>query len=76
MSVYKDSLWREIQDFRKTEWSVAERTPEACDLFEVQVVEPLRQLRDEVRISIDEKSAPAPGRYRVVHVSVRAILKV
>jgi hypothetical protein len=60
----------------KSEWSVAERTREACDLFEVQAVEPLRELRDEGRIGIDEKSAPAPGQHRVVYVFVRAILKV
>jgi len=75
MSVYKDSLWQEIKD-GKSEWFVAERTPEACDLFEVQVVEPLRQLRDDGRIAIHEKSAPSPGQYRVVYVFVRAILKV
>jgi hypothetical protein len=74
MSVFKDSLWQEILH-RKSEWSVAERTPEACDLFEVQVVEPLRELRDEGRIGIVEKSAPAPGQYRVVYLFVRAILK-
>ena len=75
MSVFKDSLWQEIKD-GKSEWFVVERTPSACDLFDVQVVEPLRQLRDEGRISIDEKSAPSPGQYRVVYVFVRAILKV
>jgi hypothetical protein len=53
MSVFKDSLWQEIKD-GKSEWFVAERTPEACDLFEVQVVEPLRQLRDDGRIAIHE----------------------
>ena len=75
MSVFKDSLWQKILH-GKSEWSVAERTREECDLFEVQVVEPLRQLRDDGRIAIDEKSAPAPGQYRVVYVFVRAILKV
>ena len=75
MSVFKDSLWQKILH-GKSAWSVAEHTPEACDLFEVQVVEPLRQLRDEGRISIDEKTAPVPGRYRIVYVFVRAILKV
>jgi hypothetical protein len=75
MSVFKDSLWQEILH-GKSEWSVAERSPEVCDLFEVQVVEPLRELKDEGRISIDEKNAPVPGRYRVVYVFVRAILKV
>jgi hypothetical protein len=75
MSVHKDSLWQEIKD-GKSEWFVAGRTPEACDLFEVQVVEPLRQLRDDGRIAIDEKSAPSPGQHRVVYVFVRAILKV
>jgi hypothetical protein len=75
MSVYKDSLWQEIKD-GKSEWFVAERTPEACDLFEVQVIEPLRQVRDDGRIAIHEKSAPSPGQYRVVYVFVRAILNV
>jgi hypothetical protein len=73
MSVFKDSRWQEILD-GKREWSVAERTLEACDLFEVQVVDPLRQLRDEGRIAIEEVSAPAPGQYRIVHVFLRQIL--
>ena len=75
MSVFKDSLWQEIKD-GKSDWFVAERTPQTCDLFEVQVVEPLRQLKDDGRIAILEKSAPAAGQYRVVYVFVRAILQV
>jgi hypothetical protein len=74
MSVFKDSLRQEILD-GKREWFVAGRTPEACDSFEVEVVEPLRQLRDEGYIAIQEKSAPAPGRYRIIHVVLREILR-
>jgi hypothetical protein len=73
MSVFKDSRWQEILDGEK-EWSVADRTPGACDLFEVQFVAPLRQLRDEGRIVLEEVSAPAPGRYRIVHIFLREIL--
>lgn len=40
-------------------------------MFEVQVVEPLRQLRNEGHIAIEEVSAAAPGQYRVVHVLLR-----
>jgi len=60
MSIYKDLRWQEILHGKK-EWCVAERTPSACDLFEVQFVDPLRELRDEGHIAIDEVSAPAPG---------------
>jgi len=74
MSVFKDSCWQEILD-GKREWCVAERTPAACDLFEVQVVDPLRQLRDEGRIAIEEVSAPILGTYRIVHVFLREILR-
>ena len=73
MSVFKDSRWQEILD-GKREWFVAEQTPAACVLFKVKVVQPLRELRDEGRITIEEVSAPAPGRYRVVHVFLREIL--
>jgi hypothetical protein len=73
MSVFKDSRWQEILD-GKREWGISERTSEACDLFEVQVVGPLRQLRDERRIVIEEVEAPAPGQYRIVHVFLREVL--
>ncbi len=75
MSIFKDSRWQEILDGKK-EWFVAERTPAACDLFEVQVVDPLRQLRNEGRIAIEEVSAPTLGRYRIVHVFLREMLDV
>src|SRR6266513_737657 len=48
-------------------------TPEAFLSFEVEVVEPLRKLRDEGRIEIEE--VPVPGQYRIVHVFLREILK-
>ena len=51
-------------------------TPAACDLFEVQVVDPLRQLRNEGRIAIEEVSAPTLGRYWIVHVFLREMLDV
>jgi hypothetical protein len=73
MSVFKKSRWQEILDGKK-EWSIADRTPEACDLFEVQFVAPLRQLRDEGRIAIEEVSAPSLGPYRIVHIFLREIL--
>jgi hypothetical protein len=73
MSVNKDSRWQEILD-GKREWFVTEQTPAACDLFEVTVVQPLRQLRDEGRVTIEEVSAPTPGRYRVVPYSFERFL--
>ena len=74
MSVFKDSRWKEILD-GKREWSVSERTPAACNLFEVREVHPLRQLRDEGRIDTEEIPAPVSGRYRIVEVLLREILK-
>ena len=53
MSVFKDKVWREILD-GKREWVVSSQTPEACDLFEVQYVLPLRELRKEGRIKTEE----------------------
>jgi hypothetical protein len=74
MGAFKDSRWKEILD-GKREWFAQGHTHPACDLFEVQVVHPLRQLQDEGRIDIEEISASVPGRYRVVEVLLREILK-
>jgi hypothetical protein len=46
MSVFKDNLRREILD-GKTTWTPTERTAEAYDLFDVQIVQPLRELHAE-----------------------------
>jgi len=75
MSIFKDSVRTEILD-GKREWSVSERTAEACDLFEVQVVRPLRELRDKGCIETHEIGAPVPGRYRVVQVMLRNIVRL
>ena len=73
MSLFKDHIWQQILDGQRS-WSVSSPTPEACDLFEVEVVLPLRELCDERHIEIEESEAPAPGRYRVQHVMIRGIV--
>jgi hypothetical protein len=74
MSVFKDSRWQEILDAKK-EWSVKEHSPDEPDLFEVEVVVPLRELRDEGRITIQEVESPSvAGGYRVGHIFLREIL--
>jgi hypothetical protein len=75
MSIFKDKIWQEILDGKKS-WTVSEKTSQACDLFEVQVVSPLRTLRDEGRIRIDEIKAPMPSSYRVYHVRLLGILRL
>ncbi len=43
MDLFKDKIRQEILDGKKS-WSVKERTTKAYDLFEVEVVRPLREL--------------------------------
>lgn len=75
MSVFKDRVWKEILDGKRS-WSVPERTPQACDLFEVQVVVPLRELKEEGRIQTKEIQGPVPGRYRIVEVMIEGIVRL
>jgi hypothetical protein len=75
MSVFKDRIWKEILDGKK-DWLVSERKGEACDLFEVEVVLPLRDLQEEGRIRIEEIEAPVPGRRRTVQVILLEILRL
>ena len=72
MSVFKDKIRKQILDGKKS-WSVSERTPEACDRFEVEVVFPLRELRSEGCIEIRELQGPMPGQYRIHTVMLHGI---
>ncbi len=75
MSIFKDRLWQAILDGKK-DWQVSEKTPEACDLFEVEIVRPLRALQNDGLIKIEEVEAPMPGQLRVVYVLLREIVRL
>ncbi len=72
--MFKHKIWQRIQD-GETEWKPMDASSEALDLFEVEVVAPLRELRDEGRIELEEIASPAPGRYRVTHIFLKRILR-
>ena len=69
MSQFKKAIWKRIKDGER-DWKVPQSTSEACDLFEIEIVQPLRDLRDEGRVAIKEVEAPCPGRYRVCFVQL------
>jgi len=48
MSVFKDSVWKQILD-GKRDWKVPEQTLAACDLFDLQTVLPLSLGNSETR---------------------------
>ncbi len=75
MSVFKHNIWNQILDGTKKSWHVSDRTAEAFDLFEVEVVEPLRELAAEHKIDIEEVEAPVEsGGRRVKAVIVKRVL--
>ncbi len=74
MNFFTHKIWDQILDGRD-KWRVPEVTAAACDEFEVQVVLPLRELRDMGRITIEEVKAPAPGRLRTVEVWLGEVLR-
>lgn len=74
MSVFKDNIWKQILDGER-EWKVSGPTTEAADLFECEVVVPLRELSEEGAITIQEIKAPSPGRYRVVEVLLLEVVR-
>ena len=57
MSEFKDKIWQEILDGNK-HWKVSENTQEAFDLFEVTIVRPLEELRDEGRLKMTPIKRP------------------
>jgi len=75
MSVFKHKVWNQILDGKRS-WSVREHENEDVNLFEVEVVTPLRELRDEGRIDTEEVKAPSPGQYRVKAVLIKEVLRL
>jgi len=74
MSVFKHGILNQILDGTK-KWEPADSTPQALDLFEVEVVFRLRQLRDEGRIEIEEVNSPSPGQKTLIpQLSVLLVL--
>jgi hypothetical protein len=76
MDLFKDKIRQEILDGRKS-WSVEERTAKAYDLFEVQVVRPLRELFAEGFFE-DLREIPKPllGEPRVGQVKIFGLVNL
>jgi hypothetical protein len=75
MSVFSQNIWNQILDGQKR-WEPTDNSPNAQDRFELEVVSPLRELRDEGRIEIEEVKSPSPGQYRVTCVFLKEVFRL